>query len=173
FYTAKGIEGASLYSQGLRRRAEAGLALEDERVGNLMRPRPPVLAPTARFADIAKLFLNTRVNNLYVVDDAGKFLGVVSLHDIKPYLGEPELAAHVLARDILHEDFPRVRPAQPLTEALAGFLTVVAERLPVVDDEGMLLGSLAKGDVLLSLVEKRRRATEAAPPPSAITPAGG
>jgi CIC family chloride channel protein len=80
----------------------------------------------------------------------------VALHDIKPYLGEPDLAELVLARDILREDFPRVSPDQTLNEALGSFLGIVAERLPVVDADGLLRGSLAKSDLLLALVEKRK-----------------
>jgi CIC family chloride channel protein len=158
YYTSKGLEGASLYSESLKRKtAESAPPFAETRVAQLMRTKPPVLAPTARFADIARMFLNTAVNNLYVVDDAGRFLGAVSLHDIKPYLGEPELAGHVIARDILREDFPRVASNQLLTEALSGFLGVVAERLPVVGPDGTLRGSLSKGDLLLALVEKRKK----------------
>jgi chloride channel protein, CIC family len=159
YYTAKSVEGASLYSESLRRKAATvpDPALSEARVADMMRPNPPSIVPTARFADIARTFLNVRVNNLYVVDEAGKFHGVVSLHDIKPYLGEPDLAELVIARDILREDFPRIRPDQPLPEALSGFLGIVAERLPVVEADGTLRGSLAKGDLLLALVERRKR----------------
>ena len=141
----------------IERRASGSWTLADSCVSDLMRPNPPVLVPTAPFAEIAKVFLRQRVNYVYVIDGERKFLGVVSLHDIKPYLGEPDLAELVLVRDILREDFPRVGPAQPLTDALAGFLGIVAERLPVVDRDGVLLGSLAKSDVLLALVEKRKK----------------
>ncbi|MSU24407.1 MAG: voltage-gated chloride channel ClcB [Opitutus sp.] len=158
YYTAKGLEGASLYSASLQRKeAESAPPFAETSVAQLMRTKPPVLTPQARFADIAGMFLSTKVNNLYVVDEAGRFLGAVSLHDIKTYLGEPELAELVIARDILHEDFPRVAPDLPLTDALGGFLGIVAERLPVVGADGILRGSLAKNDLLLSLVEKRKR----------------
>ncbi len=158
FYTSKGIESASLYSESLQRKiaAEPNPAVAEGWVSDLMRENPPTLAPAARFAEVARMFLKLRVNNLYVVDGEGRFLGVVSLHDIKPYLGEPDIAGLVIARDILREDFPRVAPDQPLTMALAGFLGIVAERLPVVDHEGLLRGSLAKSDLLLALVEKRK-----------------
>jgi CIC family chloride channel protein len=160
YYTAKGLEGASLYSESLKRKgAETSAPFDDARVVALMRPKPPVLTLTTRFTDIARMFLNTAVNNLYVVDEAGKFIGVVSLHDIKPYLSEPALGELVLARDILRDDFPRVTPQQPLTEALAGFMEVTAERLPVVELDGTLVGSIAKSDLLLALVEKRTRKT--------------
>jgi CIC family chloride channel protein len=158
YYTSKSLEGSSLYSESLKRKSAAAPnpALGEGRVADLMRSNPPVISPTAHFAEIARMFLNVRVNNLYVVDEAGRFLGVVSLHDIKSYLSEPDLAELVIARDIVREDFPRIAPDQPLTEALAGFLGIVAERLPVVERDGLLRGSLAKSDLLLALVEKRK-----------------
>ncbi len=159
YYTAKSLEGSSLYSESLKRKAAAAPdpGLGEGLVADLMRANPPAVLPTAHYADIARMFLRLRVNNLYVVDGEGRFLGVVSLHDIKPYLSEPDLAELVIARDILREDFPRVRPDQPLTEALAGFLGIVAERLPVVERDGLLRGSLAKSDLLLALIEKRKK----------------
>ncbi len=174
YYTSKSLEGASLYSEALKRKAAAvpDPTLGEGRVADMMRPNPPVVSPTAHFADIARTFLNVRVNNLYVVDEAGRFLGVVSLHDIKPYLGEPDLAELVIARDILREDFPRVAPDQPLTEALAGFLGIVAERLPVVEADGLLRGSLSKSDLLLALVEKRKR-PQGQPDMGPVHPASG
>lgn len=162
YYTAKGLAGASLYSESLQRKAGESAAPfgGETRVGDLARPKPPVLLPQAHFADIGKMFIATRVNNLYVVDEAGKFLGVVALSDIKPYLGEPDLAELVIARDILRDDFPRLRPDQGFVEALSGFLGVTAERLPVVEADGTLRGSLAKNDLLLALVEKQKKPIE-------------
>ncbi len=158
YYTAKSLQGASLYSEAIRRKAASAPdpALEETRVADMMRPDPPVILPSAHFDQVAQMFLNVRVNNLYVVDEGGKFLGVVSLHDIKPYLGEPDLAELVIARDIVREDFPRVAPDQPLIEALSAFFGAQAERLPVVDPDGTLRGSLSKSDLLLAIVEKRR-----------------
>ena len=165
YYTARGIEEQSLYSESLKRKeAEqpAGALLPAGRVADLMKTDPPVLPAGASFAGIAQKFLAVRVNNLYVVDEGAHFLGVVSLHDIKPYLGEPEVAELVLARDILHEDFPRLAPDQSLSEALGSFLGIAAERLPVVGADGRLVGSMAKGDLLLSLVERRKPPAAAA-----------
>jgi CIC family chloride channel protein len=159
YYTAKSLEGASLYSEALKRKAATAPdpTLHEARVADMMRADPPTVAPSARFAEIARMFLNVRLNNLYVVDETGRFLGVVSLHDIKPYLGEPDLAELVIARDILRDDFPFVSPEQPLPEALAKFLGIQAERLPVVQADGTLRGSLAKGDLLLALVERQKK----------------
>jgi CIC family chloride channel protein len=159
YYTAKSLQGSSLYSEALRLKSAATppAPAGDVKVGEMMRPNPPTIDPTSRFSTVAEAFVHSRVNNLYVIDAGKRFLGVVSLTDIKPHLGEPDLAGLVLARDIMREDFPRLTPEQPLTEALAAFLHVQAERLPVVDRDGILRGSIAKSDLLLSIVEQRRR----------------
>jgi CIC family chloride channel protein len=159
YYTAKSLQGSSLYSEALRLKAVAAplAATGEVKVGEMMRPNPPTIDVTARFSAVAEAFVHSRVNHLYVIDGDQRFLGVVSLPNIKPHLGEPDLAGLVLARDIMREDFPRLTPDQPLTEALAAFLHVDAARLPVVNGEGLLCGSIAKSDLLLSIVEQRRR----------------
>ncbi|QYM77978.1 ClcB-like voltage-gated chloride channel protein [Horticoccus luteus] len=160
YYTAKGLEDRSIYSDVLRRKAAqqpAPDALTVARVAELMKLKPPIVSQNSRFDEIARLFLSERVNNLYVVDADGRFLGAVSLHDIKPYLGEPDLAQLVLANDIMREDFPRVIAEAPLSDALGKFLECEAQRLPVTDATGRLLGSLSKNDLLLALVEKRKK----------------
>ncbi len=161
YYTAKGVQGESLYSESLRRKAaetpQATLPLGTVR--DLMKQNPPVVPTTAHFAEIARMFLSVRVNNIYVTNPDGRFMGAVSLHDIKPYLGDADLAGLVIANDIMREDFPRIRPEQSLSDALGAFLGQTVERLPVIENDGRLLGSLSKSDLLLALVEKRQKPT--------------
>jgi CIC family chloride channel protein len=160
YYTAKGLQGESLYSEALRRKqAEVPApAIPAGSVQDLMKKNPPVVSATARFADIARLFLTVRVNNIYVTSGEGRFLGAVSLHDIKPYLGDADLASLVIASDIMREEFPRIGPEHSLSDALGAFLGHSIERLPVIDStRGQLLGSLSKSDLLLALVEKRQK----------------
>jgi CIC family chloride channel protein len=159
YYTAKGIESHSLYSDFLRRKSadQPAAGLPAGRVKDLMKPSPPCTTVDARFDEIAQVFLGVRVNNLYVTDGAGRFLGVIALHDIKPYLADAALAELVLARDIVLEDFPRVGPDQSLGDALAAFVGLTAERLPVVGADGILLGSISKSDLLLAMVEQRKK----------------
>jgi CIC family chloride channel protein len=158
YFMAKSIEGRSLYSEALSKKAAAApleSVLLRNNVATLMRRDPPTLPLHSSFSEIARLFLSHRVNHLYVVDQAGCFLGAISLHDIKPFLQQAELARIVLASDIIHDNFPRLRPEQNLSECLGQFSGVNAERLPVVDGAGRLIGSLSKGDLLLALSEQR------------------
>jgi CIC family chloride channel protein len=160
YYTAKGLQGESLYSEALRRKAAEAPApaMPAGNVKDLMKSGPPAVANTARFADIARMFLSVRVNNIYVTGADGRFLGAVSLHDIKPYLGDADLASLVIASDIMREDFPRIGPEQSLSDALGAFLGHTIERLPVIEPaDSRLIGSLSKSDLLLALVEKRQK----------------
>jgi CIC family chloride channel protein len=90
--------------------------------------------PTARFAEIGQKFIVNRFNYLYVTED-GRFVGAISLHDIKNYLNAPELAELVIAGDILREDIPIIHPTASLNEALDRFARHLGERLPVVTDQ--------------------------------------
>lgn len=163
YFTARGIDSHSLYGEVLRRKkAETPTTvLETGFVRDLVKPDPPAVMPTARFAEIARLFLSVRVNNVYVTSPDGQFLGAVSLHDIKPYLGEPGVAELVLAGDILREDFPHINPDQALSEALGEFMNNTdVQRLPVVDGNGRLVGSLSKNDLMLAIIEQRKKSSE-------------
>ncbi len=159
YFTARGIDSHSLYGEVLKRKREEAptTVLATGLVRDLIKSDPPTVRPTARFDEIARLFLKVRVNNVYVTDDDGRFLGAVSLHDIKPYLGEPGVAELVLAGDIVREDFPKVHPDQALSEALGKFMiSSDVQRLPVVAADNRLLGSISKNDLMLALVEKQR-----------------
>ncbi|HVU24863.1 MAG TPA: ClcB-like voltage-gated chloride channel protein [Opitutus sp.] len=159
YFTAKGLQGESLYSEVLRHKAAEAPApvLPTGSVADLMRRDPPMIGATARFAEIGRMFLSVRVNNLYVTGADGKFLGAVSLHDIKPYLGNADLASLVIASDIVRDDFPRIGPQQSLSDALGAFLGHSFERLPVIEQAtGRLIGSLSKSDLLLALVERHK-----------------
>jgi len=85
YYTAKSLEGASLYSEALKRKAAAAPdpGLGEGRVADLIAgPTRRWSRHTARFAEIARMFLRLRVNNILRGRRYGRFLGVVSLHDI-------------------------------------------------------------------------------------------
>jgi CIC family chloride channel protein len=165
YYLSVGIEPASIYSEALKRK---GARLFDEQLSNLrvldlMKTEPPVVPVTAEFNEIAQQFISHRFNYLYVVDAARHFLGVVSLHDIKPYLNEPEMAGVIIAEDILREDFPTVTPQVPLAQALEYFAHHDGERLPVLNErDRTLMGSISKSDLILAIADRAKADVAAA-----------
>jgi CIC family chloride channel protein len=158
YYVAKSMGRSSLYSEALDRKAAHRLTPEARahQVSQLMKPDPPQVTVNAPFAALGKLFLSVRINHVYVTADRRQFRGVIALSDIEPYLNDPALADLILAGDILQTEFPRILPSDSLTDALSRFLELDANRMPVVDKTGILVGSLSKTDLLLALEERLR-----------------
>ncbi len=158
YYTARGIEDQSLYSEALSKKAavepQATAALPGV-VADLVRGQATSIPLTARFEEIANQFLTSRQEEIYVTNE-GRYAGMVSLHDIKPYLSDPEVATHVIAEDVRRDDTPTVAPSATLADALRVFAQCAGQTLPVVDPQSRhLAGILVKNDLLLALLEGR------------------
>jgi CIC family chloride channel protein len=156
YYTARGIEDQSLYSEALQKKA----ADEPEPVrlpgvvADLAKVQATRVLLTARFEDIAREFLHSRHEEIYVTTPEGGYAGAISLHDIKPYLNDAAVAAHVIAGDLLRDDVPAVALTASLAEALRIFAQHPGQTLPVIESgKGRLAGILVKNDLLLALLE--------------------
>jgi len=159
-YVSRGVEPKSIYAESLRRKSEGGFdaRLASLRVADLMKPDPVCLPQSAPFLEVAASFIRNRFVNLYVVDAEGAFLGAISLHDIKSYLDNQELANLVIARDLIRSSFPTITPEASLAHALSLFSHLAADRLPVVATSlgRQLVGTISKSDLLLALAEQSK-----------------
>jgi CIC family chloride channel protein len=168
YYTSVKIEKQSIYAEALKRKGAGDYArqLAELHVRDLMKPNPITISPTTGFSEVGEKFIDSRFNYLYVTDH-GRFIGAVSLHDIKSYLNTPELAKVVIAGDLLRDSFPVIRASASLIEAMERFRHHDGERLPVVSHDRELVGSIAKTDVILALAGSTVRSvtTTGAPVP--------
>lgn len=158
YYTARGIEDQSLYSESLKKKAaeQPELVQLPGVVADLVKPQAAPVALNARFEEIARLFLQARQEEVYVTTEDGAYAGAISLHDIKPYLSDPAIATHVIAGDLLRDDVPPVSMMAPLAEALRLFAQHAGQTLPVIEPvTGRLTGMVVKNDLLLALLEGR------------------
>ncbi|MDI1334862.1 MAG: ClcB-like voltage-gated chloride channel protein [Lacunisphaera sp.] len=168
YYTARGIEDQSLYSEVLKKKAAD--APEPVRlpgvVADLAKAQLTPVRDTARFEAIAREFLDSRQEEIYVTAEDGKYAGAISLHDIKPYLNDASVAAHVIAGDLVRDDVATVAKQASLAEALRVFAQHPGQTLPVVDPaDGRLAGILVKNDLLLALLEGRTAEKQGSQPP--------
>jgi CIC family chloride channel protein len=159
YYTSISIERRSIYAEALKRKGAGDYRrqLAELHVRDLMKRDPITVSPVAHFAEIGEKFIANRFNYLYVTNH-GRFLGAVSLHDIKNYLNSPELAKVVIADDLLHGQFPVITAGSSLSHALEIFTNHDGERLPVVGDaaDRQLVGSISKTDLILALADINR-----------------
>ena len=158
YYTARGIEDQSLYSEALQKKAaeQPDAVHVPGVVADLVKAQATRVLPTARFEAIAGEFLQSRHEEIYVTTEEGRYAGAISLHDIKPYLNDAAVAAHVIAGDLLLDDVPSVAMSASLAEALRVFAQHAGQTLPVVENgTEKLVGILSKNDLLLALLEGR------------------
>ncbi|HWB03471.1 MAG TPA: ClcB-like voltage-gated chloride channel protein [Verrucomicrobiales bacterium] len=154
-----GFHPKSIYAATLRRKG-ANLfksRLARLRASDLLKPDPPRVDPSASFSVIAQMFITRPVTWIYVTRLDGTWLGGISLHDVKSFLQQSELASVVIASDILRTDLPAVTANDSMEQALEKFAGHEAEALPVLTNENQpkLTGSLSKNDLLLALAERQ------------------
>ena len=158
-YVSRSFDPKSIYAESLKRKGEEVFEIPSLRVADLMKPEPVSVQESARFLEVAETFLRNQFVNLYVVDASHAFKGVISLHDIKSYLNDQELANLVIARDLVRSSFPTITPEASLARALTAFAFLDADRLPVIADRvaRQLIGTISKSDLLLALAEQTRQ----------------
>jgi len=163
YYCSSIFEKEFIYGESLERKGASFFKqqLAEARIADLIRRDPVTLLSDATFAEIAKTFVQHRLQHIYIVGKEKQLLGAVSLHDIKEFLDEPELAQMVIAADLMNEKFPRISPLQGMGEALERFSEVHSERLPVVENFSTLrlIGSISKTDIMLHLAGKESSQT--------------
>jgi CBS domain-containing protein len=135
------------------------------KVDSVMTARPVVTAETAGFKELAGLLAEHRISALPVVDDAGRLVGVVSEADLllKETFGlgdnhhlvessrarrEHAKAGALLARDLMTSPAVTIRPDAPIVEAARVMHDKAVKRLPVVDEDGRVVGIVTRSDLL-------------------------
>jgi chloride channel protein, CIC family len=160
YYCSSIFERQFIYGESLERKGAAffNQQLAEAKIADLIRHDPITLPRNATFTEIEKVFLQNRYQHIYVVGKDMEFLGAVSLHDIKEFLDEPDIANMVIAADVMKENFPRISPLQGMAAALEKFSEVDSERLPVIENltSQRLIGTISKTDIMLHLAGKQR-----------------
>ena len=93
-----------------------------------------------------------RERYVYVINAAGAFLGVVSIHEISRRVLAQEITLDSPVQCVMDQDFPVVYQNQSMREGWEAFAAVTLERLPVLNNpqERRFLGALTK----TSLIQK-------------------
>ena len=124
-------------------------------VGELMREPVPPLRENTTLPEIGERFLTSAYNFLPVVDDAGRLVGVVGLHDLKDFLNAGQELAAVIAGDVMRPVPACLTPSQSLLEALPTLLASELRNVPVVNSqhEKRLVGAVPRSEALGLLSE--------------------
>ena len=109
------------------------LAQAGPTVGYAMMRTPRATPAATPLAQARETFANRHVDLLVVVEEDGRFAGTLA-RDAVPAAGDGPV------RDFVDPDAPRIGPDAPVADAVAILDGAGGNRLPVVDEDGMLRG---------------------------------
>ncbi len=141
-------------------------------VRDVMTKNVVTVSPTADLHETAHLLSENRISGMPVVDENNHVIGVISEADLLILAGlQREHSFRDILRNILGEPLPArkrgdkvkdVMSFPPVTSKADDDVREVAQifderrikRLPVVDDEGRLIGIISRGDIVRAIGKK-------------------
>ena len=152
---AKQFHRDSIYAEKLRKKGisyDASLeesAMRAVHVSDLMRTDVPVVPSNKRFKDVIHEVLKSRSNVIYVIEDSGKLIGSIDIHDLKEFLNEESLYSLVLARD-LSIPVNTATPEQSLAEVMDAMYLTDSDQLPVIENTTTkkFVGVITRKDII-------------------------
>jgi len=129
------------------------------RVDEYMSTPVVVVRPSDNLAHVRNLMVRYRIGRIVVVDDAGKPIGMVTKTDFLK-LASGSLATRpldsIFVRDIMSTDIVTISGGRSLREAARLMLQHNIGGLPVINEEGKLIGIITKTDIVRAYAERLR-----------------
>lgn len=153
-YVSRRLGRESIYTEKLRRRgiqAHHGEDLNILRgiaVKDVLRNDEASISETAPFEALVRLALKTARNVIFTLDNHGRLTGVIALQDLKHILSHPDELRHAYHIVDFRVQVTPVPVTQSLDAVVGRFAETELDRLPVVDSEGRLAGSVIMSDIM-------------------------
>jgi CBS domain-containing protein len=120
---------------------------------HVMNRRVTAATPRAIGRDLALQLLSGMYSGLPVVDARGKVIGVVTEFDLLKAIREGKDLQTVKAEEIMSRTVICAREEDTLDDIVAKMTEHNIIRLPVVGEDGKLIGVIARADILSRLIE--------------------
>ncbi|WP_198324575.1 CBS domain-containing protein [Methanopyrus sp. KOL6] len=127
------------------------------KVEELMTKDPITTSPQVGVIEAFEIMLKHDIGALPVVDDEGRLIGLVTRTDLGRALLEDEYEPGTTIEEVMERNVIVVHPDDTLLDALKRMASTpegIYNQLPVVDDEGKLVGILTDGDILRWIAKK-------------------
>jgi CIC family chloride channel protein len=120
-------------------------------VTEVMKREPVIIRPDLNFKELLELVVSRPNTQFFVVDHENKFVGVVSLQDVRRVLLDQDYLTDLLiALDLVNADIPKVLPNDNLDSVMKLLGNYDVEEIPVVDNENKshIIGTVNRKDVI-------------------------
>lgn len=124
-------------------------------IREVMTPNPQSVDPSTTVAEAARLMRDHDVGSLPVVE-GGKVTGVVTDRDIAMRaVAEGKDPQNTKVGEVCSGDLVTIDPQQDLDEALRLMARHQVRRLPVVEEDGRLVGVVAQADIATESTDEK------------------
>ena len=150
FLTARAFfKGSSIYTiklerKGIRIKTGRPLILETIAVHEIMSTNVVKINAKRPLMEVERIIAHTGHDFLPVVNDEGKVVGIIGVPDI---LGKPTSLKKLPVERFMRKDFAVVTPRETAQDALDKILINDQNILPVIDENGKLIGVVTKKDI--------------------------
>ena len=122
-------------------------------VENYMSHAPVTMRIDTDYWKASEIMQEKNLHHIPVVDGDDQVVGILTLRDLKiaaTHFG----GAHVDVSEVMHSPVVTVTPGDPLVTAARKMIDNRIGGLPVLDDEGLVVGVLTETDLLRALIDK-------------------
>lgn len=145
------------------------------KIKNSMNPDCLKVNQKDRLWDMINAILGSNQDSTPVVDDSGRLVGMVSIHDVFERLMPSYIAMdeklmevmhesyfeerfhkieHLTAGDLMHKEIDTAAPEDSVIRVVALLVQHKRRSLPVIDEDGILLGMVSRRGILRRLKTK-------------------
>jgi len=122
------------------------------RARHVMRTNVKLLPASADMDEVLRFIERSRLDHFPVVDAGGRFVGTISLADVRDLIYQPQLHDLVTAQDLLEDDLVTAGPEETLEELFGKFRDHKARDLIILDPRtGTVVGIVEQRDVLRAM----------------------
>lgn len=119
---------------------------------DVMTPNPRYCAPSASTVEAARIMRDEDVGIVPVVEQNQQLRGVVTDRDLcLQVIAEARNPQEVKVEECMSEDLVTCKPEDDVQKAADLMKEHQVRRIPVVDDQGRLVGMIAQADIALKL----------------------
>jgi CBS domain-containing protein len=116
-------------------------------IRDLMTESPRTVTPDSTIQEAARIMRNEDTGVVPITDNDGTLVGVVTDRDIAVRAVAEGRDASTRVREVASQDIVTIDPQQDLDEALRLMAQHQVRRLPVVEEDGRLVGIVSQADV--------------------------
>ena len=153
-FISRKLSPESIYTEKLRRRgimAHHGEDLNILRtiaVKDVIRHDEATIQDKSEFDELVRLVLETHRNVIFTVDENGRFTGAINIQDFKYILSHPKELMRLHHITDFKQNLTPVLINQSLESVVDRFAESGFDRLPVVDSQQHLVGSVIMSDIM-------------------------